>query len=205
MGWQLWRKFGNPDQYNHITIAGPAPSTFNSCDFFACGTATTGVNSFHQSTDANGVTWDVGDYDGEMTCQSGGVTCAVWNALTQTWEEVPVPVIEEPGQPTPQSDNASALAKAMNQTGIQNLANPCTTIAWLGGSALAGAGGAAYVGREAVAEWAVTSGLNWATQKWINFLWQGARPGAGIIAVGRMYGKMAWDGGKAACNAMQAQ
>lgn len=154
------------------------------CDFLACGSATDGVNSFHQSTHANSVTQDVGDHDGEITCQPGGLFCAIWNALTQIWEQGP-------------PDNASKLANALNKTGVHNLANSCTIGAWYLTSAAVGAGGVAApaAGRlaaQAAADNAPTL-VHWGLSKLMGPMMP---PGEGVLAGARFYGSLALAGGK---------
>ncbi len=100
-------------------------------------------------------------------------------------------------------DNACQLAKAINKTGVQSLNNPCTIVGWYAASAAVGSFGVVAANAGAVGEWAITEGVNWGTQQWIKLLWKGARPGAGIIAVTKSYGKLAWNTSKSACNAMQ--
>jgi hypothetical protein len=177
-----------------ITFGGPITAPYNPCDFLACGTGTGGINGFHQATDQNGVAWDVGDFPGEITCQPGGVFCAAWNALTQTWEPTAGDVAD---------NNANALANAISKTGVQALANPCTTVAWLGASAVAGGVGAGIANPEAVGKWAVHSAAPWLMQQGINAIWKGLPPGEGIVALGMFYGKLAVKLGKSACNAME--
>jgi hypothetical protein len=61
---------------------------------------------------------------GEVLCTLGPLgTCLYWNVAAHKW--------------LPQ-DNAAKLANAVNQTGVQALANPCTPALWY----LASAGGA---------------------------------------------------------------
>jgi len=48
------------------------------------------------------------------------------------------------GSADPTLDNrANALAQAINKTGVQAMANPCTYVAWTAAAATAGAGGVA--------------------------------------------------------------
>jgi RHS repeat-associated protein len=112
-------------------------------------------------------------------------------------------IVEEPGNPGTNIDlqvanrNSDLLSQAVNNTGVQNLKNPCTTVAWLIASATVGTAGAGVAGSEAVRD-AAYDGAFWLYQKAINAVWKGIPPGEGIIATAMFYGKAALSG----CNAM---
>jgi len=102
-------------------------------------------------------------------------------------------------------DNACQLGRAINKTGVQALQNPCTSVAFLAGGAAAGTIGVGAANSGAVLNWAVTTAPAWANGQLGRILWNGIRPGAGVIAAVRFYGKLAWNSGASACNAMQGQ
>ena len=112
-------------------------------------------------------------------------------------------IVEEPGDPGGNIDqqvannNSNSLSQAVNKTGVQNLKNPCTTVAWLAGSAIVGAAGSGVAGSEAVQD-AAYDGAFWLYQKAINAVWKGLPPGEGIVTAIMFYGKAALSG----CNVM---
>ena len=90
---------------------GPLGSTGAGCTY---GSGNCGGMIYGWTKDAAGNI--IGDFPGEELCTLGPLgTCLYWNLSARKWQ---------------QQDNATKLANAVNKTGVQSLANPCTLAAW---------------------------------------------------------------------------
>ena len=88
------------------------------------GSGSCGGMIYGWTKDANGNI--IGDYPGEELCTLGPLgSCLYWNLSSGKWRP---------------EDNATKLARAVNKTGIQSVANPCTPAAWYLASAGAAVG-----------------------------------------------------------------
>jgi RHS repeat-associated protein len=144
--------------------------------------------------DANGgLIGDLGDSICIVDLAGNCIRWLFWNPGTNKWENK---------QPTTtEDDRATALANAINKTGVQSLGNPCSVVAWYAASALGGVGVAGAMNAAEIGDLAMTYWPNAAA--WLNRsrLLRGAGPGwiyfalRGLDAASHAIPK--------ACNAMQ--
>ena len=129
----------------------------------------------------------IGDFPGEELCTLGPLgSCLYWNLSARKW--------------LPQ-DNASKLGEAINKTGVQSLANPCTVVAFYGSSAVAGAIGGYVAGGEASG--AAASAYAASSPYWFFAASTAYKQAASGFTTVLRWGTAAYNGGKKACGAME--
>jgi hypothetical protein len=98
-------------------------------------------------------------------------------------------------------DNACQLAKAINQTGVQSLNNPCTFVGWYAASALEAGAGLAIVNARLIG---TAAAENYPTllHKFLTWL-NGRQPRPGTLAAAIAVAKAAPGQIKDACSALQ--